>query len=127
MSTLIGCVATPSKLLRNDFRFRACLLQRYAWSEARHHLHAHHPGSGAPVFLIGVQNQRSEDVRVFVVGSQGLRQYADDRDAASVQSELLSHNVPVGVKTSAPASVGDNHDIVASCGSFLVEKVAAEN
>src|SRR5882762_11812450 len=127
MSTLIRCVATPSKLLRNDFRFRACLLQRYARFEARHDLYAYHPGSGAPVFPIRVQNQRSEDVRVFVVGSHGLRQYADDRDAASIQSDLSSYNLPVGVKTTAPASVGDNHDIVAPCGSFLVEKVAAEN
>src|SRR6266403_2441280 len=127
MSTLIGCVATPSKLLRDDFRFRACLVQRYAWFEARHNLHAYHPGSGAPVFPIGAQNQRSEDVRVFVVGSQGLRQYADDRDAAPVQSELLSHNVPVGVKASPPAPVGENHHSVAARGLFLIEKVAAED
>src|SRR5712671_6577368 len=127
MSTLIRCVATPSKLLRNDFRFRACLLQRYARFEARHDLHAYHPGSGAPVFFIRVQNQRSEDVRVFVVGAQGLRQYADDRDAASIQSDLLSHDVPVGVKTSTPASVGKNHDRVAARGLFLIEKVAAED
>src|SRR6267154_2715263 len=127
MSAVIGCVATPSKLLRNDFRFRACLLQRYARFEARHDLHAYHPGSGAPVFPIRVQNQRSEDVRVFVVGSQGLRQYADDRDTASIQSDLSSYNLPVGVKTTAPASVGDDHDIVAARGLFLIEKVAAED
>src|SRR5882757_11060565 len=92
MSTLIRCVATPSKLLRDDYRFRACLVQRYAWSEACHDLHAYHPGSNAPVFPVGVQNQRSEDVRVFVVGSPGLRQYADDRDTASIQSDLSPYN-----------------------------------
>ena len=112
MSALIRCGAAPPKLLRDYFGFRACLVQRYAWSEARHDPDADHSGSGVPVFFIRLQNQRSEDVNVFVVRSQGLWQYADNCDAASIQNNLSAYNARVSAKTTTPASVGENHDRV---------------
>src|SRR5260221_3006748 len=76
--------------------------------------------------FIRLQNQRSEDVNVFVVRSQGLRQYADDGDAASVQNNLSACNARVRAKTTTPASVGENHDCVAALGLLLVAEIAAE-
>src|SRR5260370_10120625 len=126
MPDSIGGGAAPPQLLRDYFGFRACLVQRYAWSETRHGPDADHSGSGVPVFFIRLQNQRSEDVNVFVVRSQGLRQYADDGDAASVQNNLSACNARVRAKTTTPASVGENHDCVAALGLLLVAEVPAE-
>src|ERR1700737_3712758 len=108
MPTLIGCGAGTPELLRDNFCLRTCSVQRYACAKARYDLQADDPESYVSVFFIRVQNQRSKELSSLVVRSQGLRHYADDRYAAAIQIDLPSHNARICMKTSPPASVGEN-------------------
>ena len=69
MSTPIRGGPMLPQLLRDDFCFGTRLVEGYAGSQAGRDLHADPTGSGVAVFFIGVQDKRSEQVNVLIVGS----------------------------------------------------------
>jgi hypothetical protein len=126
MPALIRRGARTSKLLRDDFRFRTCLIQRYAWCKTRRDLHSNHSGSDVPSLNVRVQNQGCEDVNFSVVRPQRLRQYAEDSDEPPIQIDLFSCNARIGMKSTMPAAKRENYDAIASSDLFRVNKVAAQ-
>ena len=124
--SLIGRRTRIFELASDDFGFRTRLPQRRARLQARDDLDSHFSCSDISLACVRVQNQRSKDLKLLVIRSQGLRQYANNRNWTAIQNNLLSCNLRVGVKSSVPAVVGKHHHRVLAGDLFFLSKVAAQ-
>jgi hypothetical protein len=124
--TSVGRGAGISKLASHDFRFRTRLPQRHSGLQARDNLDSHFSRSDVSLACVRVQNQRSKDLKLLVIRSQRLRQYANNRNWTAIQNNLLSCNVRVPVKSSVPAVVRKDYNRVSASDLFLIAKVAAQ-
>ena len=112
--------------MANDCDFGTGLVKSYSRLQASNDLDAYDSRSENTVVHVGVQDERGEHLRVFVIGAQGLGKNANNGDGAAIHVNLLADDVRVGVESRSPTTIGEHHDSVLSGGLLLFEEVAAE-
>src|SRR5207248_10929080 len=99
--------------------------KRYSRFQPRDDLHPHFSCSYVSLSRVSVENQRGKDFLLFVIGSQRLREHANNGNQPTIQNNLLSDNPRVAVKPIPPAVVGKHPDPVLASLLFLLSKVAS--